>query len=281
MSNQIEFDNTVSEIERLVGKYGKPALNSVETTIYITGQVDEIPKILGVKKEVEPKKLLDILLCNENIKNPKTIIYLLKKEANPNIQNEKGYTILHRAAMEGNEAIIDTLLKNGANLSIKDKRGLTPFFHAISNGHLKVGELLLENGANINDKQYWYDGGRTLLHMTTINDDNSKITEFLLINNACPNAKSVRMFGAETPLHEAVHFENLKIAKLLLQYGADPTIKNYNGNTPFDLAKDIKIKAILFEPLFASTLPYKLHRVKFDESKQKQLDLVKQLISKL
>jgi len=40
------------------------------------------------------------------------------------------------------------------------------------------------------------------------------------------------------PLHMAVLHDDPRLVSLLLKYGADPTIKDSNGKTPLDFAKE-------------------------------------------
>ena len=49
----------------------------------------------------------------------------------------------------------------------------------------------------------------------------------------------------ETSLHYSVKYGKPEITKLLLDNGANPFIKNKDGNTPLDLIKDLEIKKIL------------------------------------
>jgi len=75
------------------------------------------------------------------------------------------------------------------------------------------------------------------------------------------------MFGAKinakdekgnTPLHYAVHGASLSIAELLLQSGADRSIKNREGRTPMDLmpenAAHIKYFLQVFQPFKMSNV---------------------------
>ena len=41
-------------------------------------------------------------------------------------------------------------------------------------------------------------------------------------------------FFGDTPLHKAVEWESLKLAKLFIKYGADVNCKNDDGYTPLD-----------------------------------------------
>jgi ankyrin repeat protein len=43
-------------------------------------------------------------------------------------------------------------------------------------------------------------------------------------------------FDDVTPLHDAASFGNMKLAKLLIDKGADPLFKNKKGKTPLDIA---------------------------------------------
>ena len=48
-----------------------------------------------------------------------------------------------------------------------------------------------------------------------------------------------------TPLEDATLKENVKIVKMLLQYGANPTITDKHGGTPMDMATKFGIGEIV------------------------------------
>lgn len=74
---------------------------------------------------------------------------LLKKGANPNIKfNQKNFSILMDAAMEGNAELISILLNYGANIDEVDNTGKSALIYAAVEGHKEVIEILLKNGAN-------------------------------------------------------------------------------------------------------------------------------------
>lgn len=54
----------------------------------------------------------------------------------------------------------------------------------------------------------------------------------LIKYNACVNATDKWAF---TPLHEAAQKGRTQLCALLLAHGADPTLKNQEGQTPLDL----------------------------------------------
>jgi len=62
------------------------------------------------------------------------------------------------------------------------------------------------------------------------------------------NKKTTGDYDGDTPLHMAIVFGNPKAAEILLDYGADPMIKNKMGQTAYEAAKqqrEYKISKIL------------------------------------
>lgn len=64
------------------------------------------------------------------------------------------------------------------------------------------------------------------------------IAALLIKYNTCVNATDKWAF---TPLHEAAQKGRTQLCALLLAHGADPTMKNQEGQTPLDLATVITI----------------------------------------
>jgi cytohesin len=71
---------------------------------------------------------------------------LIAKGANVNAKNFDGLSILHKAVMNGEPAIVQLLLANGANANITDKLGKTPLERAISlaEGQFRPGSKMAE-----------------------------------------------------------------------------------------------------------------------------------------
>jgi len=61
------------------------------------------------------------------------------------------------------------------------------------------------------------------------------MTEYLLEKGANPN---LRLKDGSTLLHMSVEQDNFAIALLLLEYGAETTLKNSQGKTPKMLAEE-------------------------------------------
>ena len=131
----------------------------------------------------------------------------------PNVQDKDGYTPLHYAAWKGHHKVVELLLEHGANPNIQKHDGETPLHLAVWEGHHKVVELLLEHGANPNIQENKY--GYTPLHDAV---------------NRCLKNK----FG-RTPLHFTVsRYHVVDVVRVLLDHGADPTIRDNKGRTPLD-----------------------------------------------
>lgn len=200
---------------------------------------------------------------------------LLKMGANPNVVVEEKhgkYTPLHYAAIYGytdhaqllidygadvnslaadkaplcsaqSPEMVNFLLDNGADIEIKNNNQETPLFYAVF-GDVDVVQALVKRGANIHalDKS-----GNTILHYPS----DPKVTTYLLMNGLDPNARNNIN---ETPLHNAVIDSNLdeenlrdsalETIRVLLEYGANVSIKNDFGETPIDVANSEDIELI-------------------------------------
>lgn len=79
----------------------------------------------------------------------KAIGKLLKRGADPNAQDDNGFTPLHFAAQEASPEATRMLLEAGADHTLRDAYGNTPLFKAVMNGrNIEVVRLLLDAGAD-------------------------------------------------------------------------------------------------------------------------------------
>lgn len=137
---------------------------------------------------------------------------------------------IHDAAAAGDLNKVKALLEaDPALLESKDERtegnlkGNTPLISACwgpgsNNWQATVANYLIDKGANVNAKN---EIGATPLYFATKDFD---LTQRLIDRGANVN---IRAFGDYTPLHRVAASGNLKLAKLLLDHGADP---NANGS---------------------------------------------------
>ncbi len=136
---------------------------------------------------------------------------------------------IHDAAASGDLSKVKALLEaDPALLEAKDDRDYgnlkdnTPLISACwgpgsSNWKATVAHYLLDKGANVNARN---EIGATPLYFATKDFD---LTQRLIAKGADVN---IRAFGDYTPLHQAAYSGNLKVAKHLIDHGAD---LNYRG----------------------------------------------------
>lgn len=79
---------------------------------------------------------------------------LLELGANPNAQDDNGWSPLHFSAQAVSPEVARVLLLSGADLELKDSFGNTPLFRAVfeSKGNGSVIEVFLKAGARIDTR---------------------------------------------------------------------------------------------------------------------------------
>lgn len=163
---------------------------------------------------------------------------LLERGVDPNARDSSGKTPLHWAAYVGSYHIAKMLLDYGADPNAKDWGGQTPLHLAVNRGHVDIVELLLERGADPNAQDA---DGNTPLHIAAMTKYFSDVAETMF--KAAPKVLGF----AEFP------YDRTDVVRLLLEYGADPTLENYYGMTPLELA--IKMDNEEAAEIIASRLP--------------------------
>ena len=100
--------------------------------------------------------------------------------------------------------IIKIIIAMTSNVNIEDKNGFTPLYYAIISGEEQLTNLLLKKGADKNDINIVDVNGNSLIH-----------NELLHLNN-----------------------ESYRKIKFFLTFSPDLNIKNKEGKTPLDIAKE-------------------------------------------
>jgi ankyrin repeat protein len=138
------------------------------------------------------------------------------------------------AIAKNDKAGLERLLAQGFNPNFKDRDGRTPLMRAVSSDKMEIVDLLIENGADVDAQD---NGGFAPLHFAA-QDFRVAAAKSLLRKGAQVNLSD--KYG-NTPLWRAV-FDSRgrgELIKLLLEFGADPLIKNKSGISPLDLANKI------------------------------------------
>lgn len=182
---------------------------------------------------------------------------LLAKDADVNQISNTSITPLHMAVQSGNKEIIQLLSEAGADLNATDKQGKTALIYAVEARKAEAAKYLMELGAdssvmdNQNHTALDYANalgliqlvdslsaegsgntdsyGNTPLHQACHNGQGEVVKAMLAKGGMDINARNDEKM---TPLYMAVLEDNLLIADLLLEAGADANISGCNGNSP-------------------------------------------------
>ena len=152
-------------------------------------------------------------------------------------------------------------------------------FHAVGVTNFDSFLLMVENGLDPNFA--WAHNGETLLHVQARHDDDTHLAQaYILIKAGAdvnPQALSglddepimdnehFVQYGKETPLHFAARLGNLRMVRMLLDHGADPSLRTVSRRSePKELTEWTdevtslvwplrKIKRVLFQPYDGET----------------------------
>ena len=146
--------------------------------------------------------------------------------------NTEGQNLLHLAAYGGNLEILRTLIPHFPVVDPVDPNGWTPLFYAIADGRADAVALLLEHGASVLHRA---EEGATPLHHGASCWE-SRVMPLLLRRSEI----EVDLLDSEenTPLHHAAGWGRLENLRLLLEAGADRTLRNRAGETAFEVADE-------------------------------------------
>ncbi|XP_018307507.1 nuclear factor NF-kappa-B p105 subunit isoform X1 [Mycetomoellerius zeteki] len=176
---------------------------------------------------------------------PEIIQALLMLGADPNITDHYGQMPLHRAVkfLEAEGSINILLAEKDVNIEANTDYGWSPLQLAAQAGSYHAVYSLIKAGADVNNTDMTY--GRTALHIA-VEGGHKDIVEFLLKNTKIDVNK--KNFSGNTALHTAIVTPGTKakeICALLVKYGADPHIRNYNrelNNVDGEQIQDIKVE---------------------------------------
>ena len=152
---------------------------------------------------------------------------LLSRGFDANVRDPNGQHALFLAVREPSPNVVNTLLGwPKTEVESRNSADESPLMLAALKGHTEIVKRLVEKGADVN-KPGWAP-----LHYAATNG-HIEIMNLLLEHHAYIDASSP---NGSTPLMMAALYGTASAVKLLLEAGADPTIKNTLGLTAIDFA---------------------------------------------
>ncbi|XP_029030066.1 receptor-interacting serine/threonine-protein kinase 4 isoform X2 [Betta splendens] len=171
-------------------------------------------------------------LATEKHMKPLAELLLGRRSTNVNAKDEDQYTALHWAAQNGDEAIARLLLDRGAAINETDGQGRTPAHVACQHGQENVFRVLLSRGADVRvkGKDDW-----TTLHLASWQGHLGIVK--LLVKQAGAMVDGQTTDG-RTPLHLASQRGQYRVARILIELGADVHVRSAEMNTPLHVAAE-------------------------------------------
>jgi ankyrin repeat protein len=166
--------------------------------------------------------------------HPSIVRYLIEKDANIQAADVDGDKPIH-VACHSNPMCIWILVEAGADVNEQNYEDVTPL-HLTSLQFPSMIPYLVEKGADIHAVD---STGNTVLHYTIrgMSEGCASVVAYYLDRGMDINEQNCE---GKTALHEACSYERKDVIQLLLERGADSTIKDGHGNTPYTRTKKYK-----------------------------------------
>lgn len=193
-------------------------------------------------------------------KNPEKMASLIEFGADINAPDEDGNNLLHLACgvikeYKNNEMrpaqtlnTIPFMLNNGIDVNKANNSGNSPFHYLVlvsTPEVIKTIDLLLEHGADINSLN---EALQTPFFVSAISYDGQfrnktqPVLKHLLSRGAMIDMQDT---NGRTPLYFVVKNEDAMMVRFLLDNGADPSVTDNDGDSPYKLALQKNMRAIL------------------------------------
>ncbi|XP_062889279.1 E3 ubiquitin-protein ligase MIB2 isoform X2 [Mobula hypostoma] len=155
------------------------------------------------------------------------------------VKKEDGFAALHLAALNNHKDVAEVLIKEGrCEINIRNNRNQTPLQLSVTQGHTGIIQLLVAEGCNVNAED---EDGDTALHVALGRQQlaNRLAARESDTSSLLANLQASGLLGSTDLTVGTV------IACFLAQDGADTNYTNHKGKTPLDLITDSRTIQII------------------------------------
>ncbi|KAF2882262.1 hypothetical protein ILUMI_23906 [Ignelater luminosus] len=185
-------------------------------------------ELAGIIKERQSDNNEEYELHHHIVKgNIQQASLLLCLEERINKADHRGFTPLHIAVIFGDALITQLLFANNVNVNARDASGKTSLHWAVIKGEVNMITMLLDNNIEVDAVD---NNGMSALHYAVVaNINNRNEIVFILLKNDANI--TIQDNYKKTVLHYALHYNEIDILKLLIEFGLNISVETEYPNT--------------------------------------------------
>lgn len=153
---------------------------------------------------------------------------------------------LFRAIAQNDNEIVKQIVSSGFNINAKDENGETALHIAVEHGNLEIVRFLLDRSAKVNVKDKSKRAPLAML-LYSFGEEDDKLEKILYLLVSKGADVNVRNDEKKTLLMAVCEESVLEIVRFLLKAGANPNLKDEDGETAFDKTNSQEIKNLLIK----------------------------------
>lgn len=165
-------------------------------------------------------------------RNTAIVKLLIKHGADVNaIRQDTGISPLHGAVFSSKPELVRLLIDKGADIDVRSKNGATPLTIAIGAGSKEIVDIIMDKGGRLNTEGY---SGISILH-SALKGGFQRIVDMILEKDKHIDFNSKTVIG-NTLLHSATKGGLTEFIRMFVSKGLKVDEKNIYGQTPVHFA---------------------------------------------
>ncbi|XP_074500705.1 E3 ubiquitin-protein ligase MIB2 isoform X5 [Sebastes fasciatus] len=160
------------------------------------------------------------------------------------VKKEDGFSALHLASLNNHRDVAEILVKEGrCDINIRNNRNQTPLQLAVTQGHTDLVQMLVTEGADVNMED---EDGDTAMHVALLRPQLANVMLSPAVGTSsteesgegCSSTSLYCRLSASGLLGNTELSVGAAIACFLAQEGSDINYANHKGKSPLDLVAD-------------------------------------------